>query len=169
METLFRDVRFGLKVLWKERTFSATVLLTLAVCIGANVSMFSVIRTVLLKPLPFEAPESLVTVYNSYPRAGAVRAGSGSVDFLQRRENVAAFEEVAVYRGSGNTVGEVGSTQRVETMHVSPTFFPMLGIDAAMGRTFTEDEMDVGSHLKVVLTHGYWQDYFGGALDVFGK
>ncbi len=169
METLFRDIRFGLKLLWKEKTFSATVLLTLAVCIGANVAIFSVIHAVLLQPLPFEAPERLVTVYNSYPGAGAARGASGSVDFFERRENIDAFEEVAVYQGSGSTVGEAGAAERISTMRVTPSFFPLLGIEPAMGRTFTEDEMDVGNQYKVVLTHAYWQEYFGGAADVIGK
>lgn len=169
METLLRDVRFGLKLLWKEKTFSATVLLTLAVCIGANVAIFSVIHTVLLEPLPFEAPERLVTVFNSYPGAGATRGSSGSVDFFERRENVAAFEEVAVYQGAGSTVGEAGAAEQISSMRVTPSFFPLLGIEPALGRTFTEDEMDVGNQYKVVLTHAYWQEYFGGAADVIGK
>jgi len=169
VETLFRDVRFGLKLLWKEKTFSATVLLTLALCIGANVAIFSVIRAVLLEPLPFEAPERLVTIYNGYPGAGAARGPNGSYDFFQRRENVAAFEEVAAFQGSGSTVGEVGSTERVSGMRVTPSFFPLLGLEPALGRTFTEDEMDVGNHRKVVLTHSYWQEYFGGAADVVGR
>ena len=169
METLLRDIRSGLKVIGKEKTFSATVLLTLAVCIGANVAIFSVIHTVLLEPLPFEAAERLVTVYNSYPGAGAARSASGSVDFFQRREMVAAFEEVAVYQGSGSTVGEMGSTERVSTMRVSPSFFPLLGVEPAMGRSFTEEEMDVGNQYKVILTHAYWQEHFGGAPDVVGR
>ncbi len=169
METLFRDVRGSLRLLWKEKTFSATVLLTLAVCIGANVAIFSVIHAVLLEPLPFAAPERLVTVFNSYPGAGAARASNGSVDFFQRRENIEAFEEVAVFQGWGSTVGEVGATERLSTMRVSPSFFPLLGIEPAMGRGFTEDEMEVGNEYKVVLTDAFWQEYFGGVPDVVGK
>jgi predicted permease len=169
VETLMRDVRFGLKLLLKEKTFSATVLVTLAVCIGANVAIFSVIHTVLLEPLPFYAPDRLVTVYNSYPGAGAPRASNGSVDFFERRERVDAFEEVALYDGQGVTVGEAGSTERVSTMRVTPSFFPLLAVDAALGRTFTEDEMVEGNHQKVVLSHAYWEEQFGGAPDVIGR
>lgn len=169
METLLRDVRFGLKLLWKERTFSATVLLTLALCIGANVSIFSVIHTVLLEPLPFHEPDRLVSVFNQYPGAGAMRGSNGVVDFFQRREHVDAFQEVAVFQGAGSTVGDAGSTERVSSMRVSPSFFPLLGVEAALGRTFTEDEMEEGNHQKVVLTHAFWQEYFGGAPDVVGR
>lgn len=169
METLVRDIKFGLKVLLKERTFSATVLLTLAVCIGANVAIYSVIHTVLLEPLPFHEPDRLVTVFNSYPGAGAARASNGSVDFFQRRENVAAFSEVALYQGAGNTVGESGSAERIRSLRVTPSFFPLLGVQAALGRTFTEDEMDIGNHYKVVLTDAYWREAFGGDPGVVGR
>lgn len=169
MDQLFHDIKQSVRVLAKERTFSATVLLTLAICLGANVAIYSVIHAVLLEPLPFHEPDRLVSVYNSYPGAGAPRAGAGSVDFFQRRENIAAFEEVAVYQGFGNTVGDAGSTERVSSMRVSPSFFPLLGIEAAIGRTFTEDEMDLGNHQKAVLTHASWQEYFGGAADVVGR
>src|SRR5690606_29476192 len=105
MDTFLRDVRHTVRLLLKEKTFSGTVLLTLAICIGANVAIFSVIRTVLLEPLPFYEPDRLVTVNNSYPGAGAARASNGSVDFFERRENVPAFREVALYRGGGVKIG----------------------------------------------------------------
>ena len=169
MEALFRDIRLSLKGIAKEKTFSATVLLTLAVCIGANVTIFSVIHTVLLQPLPFFEADRLVILYNSYPGAGVERGSNGSTDFFFRRERIEAFEELAATQGSGNTVGEAGSTERVTSLRVTPSFFPLLGILPALGRGFTEDEMDVGNHQKVVLTHGYWQEYFGGSTEVLGR
>jgi predicted permease len=169
MDALLRDIRFGLKLLWKEKAFSGTVLLTLAICIGSNVAIFSVIHTVLLEPLPYQDADRLVTMFNSYPGAGAERASNGSFDYFQRRENVAAFEEVAAYQGFGNTVGEPGATERVSSMQVTPSFFALLGVEPVLGRAFTEDEMDVGNHQKVILTHGYWQERFGGAADVVGR
>jgi predicted permease len=169
MQQLLDDVRRSLRVLIKERTFSATVLLTLALCLGANVAIYSVVHAVLLEPLPFPEPDRLVVVSNAYPGAGVPRASNGSVDFFQRRENIAAFEEAAIYQGSGNTVGESGSTERVTSLRVSPSFFPLLGIQAVLGRTFLEEEMDVGNHQKVVLTHAAWQEYFGGSVDAVGR
>jgi len=169
VETLVRDIKLGIKLLLKEPTFSATVLLTLAVCIGANVAIFSVIQKVLLEPLPFHEPDRLVTVFNSYPGAGAPRASNGTVDFFQRRAHVDAFEEVALYQGSGSTVGEAGGTERVSTLRVTPSFFPLLGVQAALGRTFTEDEMEEGNDLKAVLTDAYWREAFGADPGVVGK
>ncbi|MGD8320259.1 MAG: ABC transporter permease [Gemmatimonadota bacterium] len=169
MDTLLRDIRFALKVLWKEKTFSATILATLALCIGANAAIFSVVRTVLLEPLPYHDPGRLVTVYNAYPAAGAARGSTSSTDFFYRREGVAAFAEVASYQGAGFTVGQPGSTERVQGLRVTPSFFPLLGVTARLGRTFTEDEMNPGSHRKVVLTEAYWREHFGGDAGAVGR
>lgn len=169
METLWTDVRFGLRQLGRERAFSAVVLLTLAICIAANVAIFSVVSTVVLRPLPYANAHRLVTIYNSYPGAGAERASNAGIDFFLRREKVPALDEVAVYQGSGHTVGEAGSTERLETLRVSASFFRLLGVAPALGRTFTEDENEAGQAQKVVLTHGFWQDRFGGAADAVGQ
>ena len=162
METLLRDLRFGLKLLWKEKAFSATVLLTLGVCIGANSTIFSVINTVLLKPLPYEESDQLVNVFNAYPGAGADRASNGGPDFFFRRDGVPAFEEVANYQGSGNTVGEAGSTERATSLMVTSTFLDVLRVQPVRGRNFTWEEMEPGLHQKVILSYAYWQDRFGG-------
>jgi predicted permease len=169
MGHVMRELRQSLRSLAKERMFTATVLTTLALCLGANIAIFSVIYSVVLEPLPFPNPDRLVTVTNSYPGAGVPRASNGSADYFQRRENVAAFEEVAVFQGFGNTVGDPGSTQRIASLRVTPSFFRLFGIEPAMGRGFVEEEMDPGSHEKVVLTHGLWQELFGGAPDVVGR
>ncbi len=169
MDALFRDFRHSLKRLRRDRTFTLTVLLTLALCVGANVVIFTVVHSVLLKPLPFEDPDRVVTLYNSYPGAGSARGSNGTVDFFERRAGVPAFEEVALYQLSGNTVGEAGSTERVRSLRVTPSLFGLLRVEARLGRTFTEDEMEVGNHRKVILTDSYWNEHFGGAPDVAGR
>src|SRR3954470_10964159 len=105
METLSRDLRFGCRQLLRERAFSGVVLLTLAVCIGANVAIFSVIDAVVLRPLPYARADRLVTIYNSYPGAGVERASNAGIDYFLRREKVSAFEALALYQGAGHTVG----------------------------------------------------------------
>ncbi|NJD20203.1 MAG: FtsX-like permease family protein, partial [Gemmatimonadetes bacterium] len=169
METLVRDIRFGLKLLLKERTFSATVLLTLAVCIGANVAIYSVIHTVLLEPLPFDEPDRLASVFNAYPSAGAPRASNGTVDYFQRRENIAAFEEVALVQPTGSTVGEAGSAERVQSLRVTPSFFPLLRVEPVLGRAFAEDETSEGTRFKVILTDAYWREAYGADPQVLGR
>jgi predicted permease len=169
METLLQDLKFGVKLLWKEKAFAITVLLTLAVCIGANTTIFSVINTVLLDPLPFYQSDGLVRVFNSYPNAGAERGSNSAPDYFFRRERVEAFEDVAEYQNWGHTVGEPGSTERMSTMRVTPSFFPMLGVQPLVGRTFTEDEMDIGNEQKVVLSYGLWRERFGGDPAAVGQ
>jgi predicted permease len=169
MDRLLQDLRFGLKLLWKEKAFSATVLVTLAVCIGANATIFSVINTVLLRPLPYAESERLVVLFNSYPGAGADRASSAGPDFFIRREEVPALEELASYQGWGNTVGEAGSTERARTMRVTSTFFPLLMVSPQLGRNFLWEEMEPGNHRKAILTHAYWQERLGGDASVLGQ
>ncbi len=168
MDTLLQDLRFGAKLLWKEKALAATILATLAVCIGANTAIYGVIDTVLLDPLPYPESDRLVQVFNSYPGAGAPRAASSAPDYFFRRERVDAFSEVAQYQGWGHTVGEPGSTERVQTMRVTPSFFPMLGASALIGRTFAEDEIEIGNQQKAVLSYGFWQERYGGEASVLG-
>ena len=165
---MLRDIRHALKLLWNEKAFTLTVLITLAVCVGANTAIFSVIRTVLLAPLPYPEADRLVTVYNSYPGAGVPRASNGSFDYFMRRERIESFDALAQYQGWGHTVGEAGETERVTTMRVTPSFFPLLGATPIAGRGFREEEMLPGSDQVVVLTWGYWQDRLGGE-DVVGR
>jgi hypothetical protein len=104
MENLLQDLKFGAKLLWKEKALSLTVILTLAVCVGANTAIYSVIDKVLLEPLPYPESDRLVRVFNSYPNAGAERGINSAPDYFFRRERVDAFEDVAAYDYSGNTV-----------------------------------------------------------------
>ena len=169
METLFQDLRFGFKLLWREKALAATVLLTLGVCIGANTTIFSVIDAVLLEPLPFPQPDRLVRVFNSYPNAGAERGSNSAPDYFFRRERVAAFEEVGVYQYWGHTIGEAGSTERVRSMRVTPSLFPMLRVHPLLGRLFRDEEMDPGNEQKVILSYGFWQERYGGDPTAVGK
>lgn len=169
METLLHDLRYGWKLLWKEKGFSVTALLTLAVCIGANSAIFGVIDTVLLDPLPYDDADRLVITFNSYPNAGAERASNGSVDYFYRRESVDAFEAIAVYQGWGHTVGEPGSTERLSTMRVSAGFFSLLRVPPMLGREFTDEEMEYGNEQKVILSYGFWEERFGADESAIGQ
>jgi predicted permease len=170
MESFFQDLRFGLKVLWKSKTFTITALLTLAVCIGANSAIFSVINTVLLRPLDLDEPGRMVTLFNSYPNAVAGDGGSNSSgDYFFRREGLEALDELALFQYWGHTVGEEGSPERMRSMRVTPSFLPLLRIDPVLGRGFTEDEMDIGNEQKVLLTYGLWQERFAGLADILGE
>jgi hypothetical protein len=145
MERLLQDVRFGLRILWKDRGFTLTTVATLALCIAANTSIFAVVHAVLLRPLPFPQPTQLVTVYNSYPGAGAVRASNGVPDYYDRLAQMPALSALAMYRTSGVTIGgQAGDVERVTSLQVTPSFFDVLRAHPHRGRLFTEQESEVG-------------------------
>jgi len=169
MDSFLRDLRHGLRLLRREKAFSATVLLTLALSIGANTAIFSVVDTVLLRPLPYPQPDRLVILYNSYPGAGAERGGNSAPDFFFRRERVDAFANVAAFQGWGYTVGEAGSTERLASARVTSTLFPLLGVSPVLGRNFTEDEMAVGHEPEVILSYDFWMERYDGDRTVLGR
>ncbi|CAN5437710.1 ABC transporter permease [soil metagenome] len=169
MERLFQDLRFGARLLWKDRGFTVTALLTLAVCIAANGAIFAVVNSILLRPLPGPDSEQLVYIYNSYPGAGIHRASTGVPDYYDRLEQTDAFEELALYQTRGLTMGGDGADpQRISGMAVRPSLFRMLRAQPARGRLFDEEEAEPGEDRKVVLSHGLWQETFGGRDDALG-
>ena len=102
MDRLFQDLRFAMRLLWKDRSFSLTTVATLALCLAANVAIFAVVNGVLLKPLPFSEPDRLVRLFNQYPGAGVDTGGSNGVpDYFDRRRYMPALEETALFRSSG--------------------------------------------------------------------
>jgi predicted permease len=168
MERLLQDLRFALRVLVRDRAFSVTVLLTLAVCIGANAVIFAVVNSVLLRPLPVPEADRLVLLYNSYPKAGVERASSGVPDYYDRLRETDVFEELALIQQRGVTVGTAGSAERLTGMGVRPSFFRMLRAAPLKGRTFTEDEGEIGSEHRVVLSYELWQRTFGASEAAVG-
>jgi len=169
MFSTFRDFRLAFRQLAKEKAFTLTVLVTLAVCVGANATIFSVVHAVLLSPLPFPDADRLVVLLNSYPGAGAARGSVGSFDYFGRRDRVESFEEMAQYQQWGHTVGEAGSTERMRSMRVTASFFPLLGVQPLMGRGFHEDEMDQGNQHVTVLSYDFWRDYYHGDSGVLDR
>jgi len=169
MERLIQDVRFGLRVLWRDRGFAVTTLLTLAICIGANAAIFAIINAVLLRPLPVPHPERFAVLYNSYPHAGVERASNGVPDYYDRVRDVDAFEELALYNTRGVTVGIDGDPQRISGMMARPSLLRMLEAHPIRGRIFNEDEGEIGNNRRVVLTYALWQQLYAGRDDAVGK
>jgi predicted permease len=167
---VLQDFIFGLKLLFKQRAFTAAALLTLALCIGANTAIFTVLENVVLRGLPFPHAEELVTMYNIYPGVGVSDRGSNGVpDYLDRRKMTNVFSEVALIGNSGYEIGLEGSPQRIRGQYVTPSFFKVLGVRPLVGRTFTEEEAVLGKEKVAVLTEGLWKDLFGSDPNVAGK
>jgi predicted permease len=169
VDTLRQDLRFALRLLWKDRAFAVTAILTLALCIGANTAIFTIVRSVLLRPLPYPQADRLAYPYESFPGAGVERGGTSIPNYLDRATQVKAFESQALYHTDGLTVGEPGSTESLTAMVVTPSFFRVLRTSPLRGRTFTEEEGNEGHARVTVLGYGYWQRAFGGRDSAVGQ
>ena len=169
MTQLIQDMKYALRVLVKDRSFTATVLLTLAICIAANAAIFSIVQSVLLRPLPVPHPERLVHIMNSYPNAGAPRASNGVPDYYDRLAGVSAVDELALYRTTSAAVGFEAGAERLLGLQSTPSLLRMLEARPALGRIFSETDGEPGNELKVILAHGLWQTRFGGDPSIVGR
>lgn len=169
MDDLLKDIRFALRLLWKDKGFAITAIATLAVCIGANAAIFSVIDSVIFKLLPVPESDRIVLMYNSYPNAGVERAATGVPDYYDRLRDTTVFEEQALYQDQNVTIGEKGSVQQIRSMGVTPSFFRLLRVKPRLGRTFSDEEGEIGNEHKVVLSYALWQQLYGGDEDVLGR
>jgi predicted permease len=166
---VFRDITFAARSIWKDRGFSVTAILTLAVCVGANIAIFTIVNSVLLKPLPLAEPDRIVFISNQYPGAGVPEIYSvGIPDYLQRRQ-MKMFAENALFRSEQQTVGVNGTAERMDAMKVTPSIFPLLRVSPAIGHPFEEADGEIGNDRKVILSYGLWQDLYGGKQDIIGK
>ncbi len=167
---MINDLRFGLKLLWKERAFSITALLTLALCIGANTAIFTVLNGVVLEPLPYPESDRVVTMYNIYPGVGVTDRGANGVpDYLDRKKLTGVFESVSLIGGSGYEADLGGSPQRILGEYVTPDYFRVLRTQPALGRAFTQEEATLGKENVAILSSGLWKDMFGRDPGVLGK
>ncbi len=169
MDRLLQDLRFGLRLLWKDRGFTLTAVATLAVSVAGNVAIFTLVDTVLLRPLPYPAADRLVLVHNSYPKAGVDEASNSVPDYFDRRQMTDVFEEVGIFEPRGLTVGGRGDAERVLGMAATPSVLRMLGATAYRGRTLTEGDAQPGREHEVVLSYAAWARLFGGADGAIGQ
>jgi predicted permease len=164
-----RELGYAARLLRKTPAFTVAALLTLAVCFGANLTIFAVIDSVLLRPLPFPEPSRLVTVFNTYPKAGVERDGSSLTNYYERRGHIPAFASLAVYRYGTATIGEPGSTEREQITQVSPDFFSTLGLGPGIGRAFTEEETTYQTDGVAILSDPFWRQRYNADPNVIGR
>src|SRR5438094_4622197 len=164
------DLKFAVRQLRKAPAFTVTALATVAIYLGANLAIFAVINSILLRPLPFPQSGRLVTIFNTYPKAGVENDGSSLTNYYERRVNIPAFSSLSIFRDSTEVVGESGSTQQEEILRVSPEFFTTLGVGLVMGRSFTEAEADVAENNGVaIVTDAYWRQCLNSDPNVLGR
>jgi putative ABC transport system permease protein len=170
VSSFLHDLRVGLRLLWKDKAFTITAALTLALCIGANTALFSVVHNVLLRPLPVPDSARILIMGNAYPGAGAaIGRSSGVPDYYDRLRDVPAFEEQALYNGRNTSIDQNGTPTQVRVTQATPSFFRLLRVAPAVGRTFSEQEGEPGNEKKVVLSYALWQSQYGGDPQAIGK
>jgi predicted permease len=170
MENLIRDIKHGVRSLLRDKGFAATVLLTLAICIGAYTATFAIVHSVLLRPLPGPNADAIVLMSNLYPKAGVTDQSISSVpDYYDRLRVVTALEEQAMFQSVDQALEVNGTPEQVPGMAVTPSFFKLVGIPPARGRAFTTEEGEIGSEHKVVLSQALWQQLYGGDLSAIGR
>ncbi len=169
MPFLPQDLNFSLILLRKDKAFHVIALLTLALCIGANSSIFTVLHSVILRPLPFPDSGRLVMLYNRYPGVGVNKGSNGIPDYLDRKKETGVFEEISLIEFPGYDVGVESSPERVPGQRVTPSYFRMLRVAPLLGRIFSEDEARQGNDKVAILGYGLWKRLYGGRRDAMGQ
>jgi len=166
---MLNDLRYALRQLAKTPGFTAVAILTLALCIGANSAIFSVVHAILLKPYPWPGADRLVYVYNTYPRMGLTYAGTSIPDYLDRRTGVSGFADSAMFTTQSFNLAGAAEPERIVGLRATPSLFTTLQTGAALGRVFTDEEAQPGREKVVVLSHTLWKNRFGADPAIVGK
>lgn len=167
---MFHDIQFGLKMLWKDRGHTLAALLTLAVCIGANAAIFTIIHSVLLKPLSVPDSDRILLTSNQYPKMdAALHSHSGVPDYFDRLRDINVYEEQALYDGTLLQLNVNGSPELLQGIEATPSLFRLLKVPPVQGRIFDEGEGQTGNELKVILSYALWQELYSGNPNAVGQ
>ena len=168
-DTFLRDLRYAARTLTTQPGFATAVILTLALAIGANTLVFSLIDGIYLKALPYRDDAALIDLSNRYAKSGPQRAGVSIPDYLDRRAGVPALADSALYTNISLNLSTDGSPERLRGLRVTPSLFSTLGVGAALGRTFSDDEAQIGKEKVVVLGNPLWRNRFNADAGVVGR
>jgi putative ABC transport system permease protein len=169
METLLHDIRYAVRVLLKKPGFTFVAVLTLALGIGANAAIFTAVDAALLRPFPYKNPAALVHVWQTSPQSDFSEHEAAYPDYLDWRAQSSAFEEMAGYNVNAAVFSGQGQPEFIRMTRVTSSFFPLLGVEAYLGRTFREGEDQPGAAGVVMLSYSFWQQRFGGDANVIGQ
>ena len=169
MQTLLQDLRYAVRTLAKSPGYAAVTVLTLALGIGANTAIFSVVNGVLLKPLPYPRSERLLFITSTFPALGFDRFWVSLPEWAEFKERNRSFERVGAYREGSVNLGTPERPRRVNSALVTPELLDVLGVAPLRGRLFNDPDAAAGAERVAVLAHATWQSDFGGAEDVLGR
>ena len=169
METLWQDLRYGARMLARSPGFTTVAVLSLALGIGANTAIFSVLHAVVLQPFPYHEPDRIVTLWQTHRKEGGRRDQVSVANFLDWQERSQSFEAMAILRPYGLDYTGGDYPESIRSWLVSRGFFQILGVDALIGRTLVPEDYKPGNDNVAVFSHGLWQRKFGAAPDVVGQ
>ena len=167
LEELPRDLRYALRTLRKSPAFTMTATATLALAIGTNTAMFSVLNAVLLRPLPYRAPEQLAMLWTEDPTQNLREGRAALWDVEQWRRQSQSFADMASFDSVGTLLTGADGVEQIVGASISPNLLPLLGVQPSLGRSFSTDEADERQRL-VLISHSFWQARFGGSHDALG-
>jgi len=167
LEEIPRDMRYALRALRKSPTFAATAIATLALAIGVNTAMFSVLNAIVIRPLPYRAPEELAMVWTEDPTQNLREGRAALWDVEQWRGQSQSFADMATYDSVSTVLTAADGVEQIVGASVSPNLLPLLGVRPVLGRSFSADEVEQGQRL-VIVSHRFWQTRFGGSTGALG-
>lgn len=169
MDSILRDLKFSIRSLLKRPTLTIIAIITLAVGIGANSAIFSVVNALLIKPLPFSELDRVIAVWENQSSRGVVRNEASMANFLDWRAQNHTFEQMGLYRGWNANLTGLETPERLQGSQVTANFLDVLGVKPAIGRGFAPGEDQPGNEAVTILTHGFWQRRFGGDPAIVNK
>src|SRR5215212_10183748 len=165
---ILQDLRYGLRTLRKHPGFTLVAVIALALGIGANTAIFSVVNTVLLRPLPYKDPDRLVMVWEDDTKGGYPRDTPAAANYLDWRNQNQVFAGMAAMADLSFNLTGTGDPERIDGKLVSANLFPLLGVEPQLGRAFLPEEDQPGGNHVVILSHGLWQRRFGSDVKIMG-
>ena len=169
MQTFLQDLKYALRMLKKNPAFTVVAIVTLALGIGANSAIFSVVNSVLLRELPFRQPGQLVRVYSEFPTMQLKKFWLSPPELLDIQREAKSWEAIGGWAPGGQNVGTESEPLRVTSAGITRSLIDVLGVQPARGRNFSEEEDRNGGAKVAIISHGLWQRGFGGASDIIGK
>src|SRR5688572_7974355 len=169
MDSLLKDIRYGVRSLMKRPALALIAIFTLAVGIGANSAIFSAVNALLINPLPFSEPDRILAIWETQPSRGVVRNEVSMANYLDWRSQNQTFEKLGLYRWWSPNLTGLDTPERIQAFLVTGNFLDVLGVKPALGRGFADDEDQPGKESVAILTHGLWQRRFGGDPEIVNK
>ncbi len=168
MNTFLQDLRYGARMLWKKPVFTLIAVITLALGIGANTAIFSVVNSILLRPLAYYEPERLVQINHDYPQIN-LKASVSAFGYRHYRDNAKSFDNLTALTMANFNLTGGGEPERLNGLQVTASFFPLLGAQVAQGRAFLPEEEEAGRNRVAVLSEAFWQRRFGGDPNILSR